>query len=330
MARILTTENLPEKERVDFWKATCDSLIGNIELRDFNDHDFKCEWSLSIAGDLTIGQFNGVHQTLERRPSHIKSYDVDHYIVLLESGNLFNLDHCGHERSGRNGIVLIDTARPYCTGHPEILDVIDVLIPRKVLEQALGPARHVAGLAIESGQPSYPMISTFLRSLSQHGSTLDAESGARMSSIAVDLIAAGFAERLGENGPNRLGGAATLCRAQAYISDHLGQSTLNMGQIAAALNMSVRRLQQIAADEGISLMDWLWDRRMQRARSMLTSPAYRPLGIAAVAYSCGFADQAYFSRRFKQRFGLSPSEARAMGDQDGPSRDGPAAASGRR
>lgn len=43
----------------------------------------------------------------------------------------------------------------------------------------------------------------------------------------------------------------------------------------------------------------------------LEAPGSGHLSLGSVAESCGFADQAHFSRRFKALHGMTPSEYRA-------------------
>ena len=311
-----STDDVPEKDRLDYWQYVVSELIGTVELKDYDREDFNSGFGLSTVGDLKIGHFTGVSQTLERKSGMIKSSDPDDYIVLLESNKTFNLEQAGRQHSGSGGMVLIDIAQPYFSNHPEGIDVIDVFIPRQVMERAMGSARHAAGLSIDASQPIFPVIVAFLRSLSQHGAKLDPANAARMSAIAVDLIASGLTEKLGEATPRHASGAAILARAQAYIAENLGVTGLGMLEVAATLNLSIRRLHQIAADEGISLVDWMWERRLLRARKLLADPAHQMQSVGTIAYQCGFVDQAHFSRRFKLRFGQAPSELRTSSQTD--------------
>ena len=220
------------------------------------------------------------------------------------------IEHCGRQRLGSGGIVLADIAKPYYCTHPEGMDVIDVFVPRGQLERAFAPIRHAVGLTIEPQQSSHPILSSFLRSLQQHASALSVRETERLSSIAVDLIVASFAERMGLQPSQQMSRAAILWRAQAYIANRIGQVGLDMTEVATALKISIRRLYQIASEENVSLMDWMWERRLNDARGMLADPARQTVQIGLIAYQCGFVDQAHFSRRFKARFGVSPKEFR--------------------
>lgn len=48
--------------------------------------------------------------------------------------------------------------------------------------------------------------------------------------------------------------------------------------------------------------------RIDYARQLLKS--HPEMSVAAVGMRCGFSDQAYFSRQFKQMTGVSPSQYR--------------------
>jgi transcriptional regulator GlxA family with amidase domain len=82
-------------------------------------------------------------------------------------------------------------------------------------------------------------------------------------------------------------------------------------RIAAAVNLSTAHLNRLFATEDNSLMRFVWSRRLDVAREMLTAPRWRTLSIEAVAWRCGFVSAAHFSRMFKERFGTSPRQSRA-------------------
>jgi AraC family transcriptional activator of tynA and feaB len=310
--RIITTADVEIEQRIDYWKNACKEHIGLVEVQQNTSDDFDASIAISKVGLLKITHFSGVTQALAQDQSDTRSSDTDDYAILIESNYRFMFDHNGRQHVGSGNLVFIDWTKGYKSDHPDRLDVVHFHIPRKVLERVLSPAQQLAGLSIASDQPSFPILLNFLRSLQEHGQSLDAASAERMSSIAVELIAAGMAERISAEPLRTMSSAATLYRAQAYIADKLGVSGLGMQEVAAATGVSIRRLQEIAAEGGVSLMDWMWDRRLDRAKASLSNPVYRAISVQTIALNLGFVDQAHFSRRFKQRFGMTPSDARPM------------------
>jgi AraC-like DNA-binding protein len=61
---------------------------------------------------------------------------------------------------------------------------------------------------------------------------------------------------------------------------------------------------------GQHISDWIWHRRLEVATKRLTDPGCVHLSIGPLAFGCGFANQAHFSRRFKERHGMTPREYR--------------------
>ena len=57
----------------------------------------------------------------------------------------------------------------------------------------------------------------------------------------------------------------------------------------------------------MAFVQWLTAQRLQRSQHLL---AHTREKIAAVAHAVGFSDEAYFTRRFRQHFELSPSQYR--------------------
>jgi AraC-like DNA-binding protein len=71
-------------------------------------------------------------------------------------------------------------------------------------------------------------------------------------------------------------------------------------------------LQDLFHAEGTTVSEWIWRRRLERSRRDLTDPLHASDSIAQIALACGFADLGHFSRRYKEAFGTSPRDVRAI------------------
>lgn len=98
--------------------------------------------------------------------------------------------------------------------------------------------------------------------------------------------------------------------AKQYMDENLGRADLGVEEVAAALGISGRHLNRLFSDEELTPRHYLLEQRLQQAWALLTHPRRHGYGIAEVAYQCGFSSQAYFARVFRQRFGLTPTDAR--------------------
>lgn len=108
-------------------------------------------------------------------------------------------------------------------------------------------------------------------------------------------------------GPGAGAGRDALTRVTSYISEH-AMEHISLRQAAAATFLSQGYLTRLLKKElGRSFVELVTDRRLERARELL---AHTRLRIGEIARLCGFEDEAYFTRRFRQWFGQSPSQWR--------------------
>ncbi len=103
-----------------------------------------------------------------------------------------------------------------------------------------------------------------------------------------------------------LGAQVRLRRALEWIEWHLDASP---DEVALAQGVSRRGLDALFAEHGLTIAHALWEARLRQARALLLDPTLR---VVDVALRSGFQTEAHFSRRFRARFGVTPSQARTV------------------
>ncbi len=105
------------------------------------------------------------------------------------------------------------------------------------------------------------------------------------------------------------GRTEALRRVLKFIDENL-QQDISLNDTAAAAFLSPNYLSQLLKKQtGMAYVEWLTARRMERAQHLLAHTSER---ISAVANAVGFTDEAYFTRRFRQQLGQSPSQYRKL------------------
>jgi AraC-like DNA-binding protein len=79
---------------------------------------------------------------------------------------------------------------------------------------------------------------------------------------------------------------------------------LSVVRIAEELNISTSCLTRALKANGLSPMRYAWSLRLEHATRMLAGAQQG--AIQEIAYRCGFASAAHFSRAFKERYGMTP------------------------
>ena len=96
-------------------------------------------------------------------------------------------------------------------------------------------------------------------------------------------------------------------KAEDYIEKRMSED-LSLEDVAEAINVSPFYLSRLFKEvRGENYINYLTDLRMRKARELLKNPRS---SIKEISSEVGFNDQNYFSRIFKNKFGMTPTEFR--------------------
>lgn len=102
-----------------------------------------------------------------------------------------------------------------------------------------------------------------------------------------------------------------LARAARYVAANLAQP-LGVEQLASVAGLSRAHFSRRFADRiGLPPADYVQQERMKRAAKLLI--ANRGLTIKEISALCGMPESNYFSKVFRQTYGVSPTEFRSTG-----------------
>ena len=101
---------------------------------------------------------------------------------------------------------------------------------------------------------------------------------------------------------------AFVKKAREIVEAHLDDAQFDVVKFCREMTMSHSQAhRKLSALTGYSATYFIRYVRLTKAKELLQHP---DLSITAIAFDCGFNDPAYFSRVFKQTFGLTPNEWR--------------------
>ncbi|SFM48801.1 helix-turn-helix domain-containing protein [Methylobacterium pseudosasicola] len=311
MRTLFSTADEKPKNRFRRWRETIFERIVPVELTPLGDGVFKGVMEAADVGPLLITRVTqsavntaATSDTIRRHGKH----DTLNVAITL-SGEVFSAqdDRTSIQRAG--DMVVLDR-RPTTMASDADTRTLFIEVPRECLERVLGSTRRYTALTIGTEQPGTSLVTTFFNELVCTHEHLTPNMATRMAYIGIDLIVASIAERLAHEVPKNLQGTLIVQRAAAYIEANLGDADLDPAQLAAAVGVSLRYLQELFHEHERNIADWIWRRRLEVAAQRLADPGFAHLDIGPLAYGCGFKSQSHFSRRFKNHYGLSPSEHR--------------------
>lgn len=114
-----------------------------------------------------------------------------------------------------------------------------------------------------------------------------------------------IAEEIQEQNDN--GGAEAIWKVVSFINEHFSQK-LTLRHLSELSGYSLSRFSHLFNQvTGTSPMAYQRNIQLENACEMLS---YSLFSVKDVAFHCGFPDQLYFAKVFRQRYGSSPSEFR--------------------
>jgi transcriptional regulator GlxA family with amidase domain len=99
-----------------------------------------------------------------------------------------------------------------------------------------------------------------------------------------------------------------LQRVREYVETHL-EKNISLQSLASTAGLSLSHFARaFKLSEGATPHEYLLQCRVRRAQELL---AGTDLPLAEIARACGFSDQSHCTRRFRERFGITPASYRS-------------------
>lgn len=320
MSTLIRTDHVPAADLVDFLREVMTTAWVPMECLPRQRTGCVAEFRASGLGPMQVVVLDVPPATVRRTPELISQADPDLLKMVLVRGG----DTCVVSQDGRQArlsageFALYDTRRPYevvCgAGQGQPIQMMTFMFPPSLLPLSRNRIRQLAAVPFPAGAGLGDVTSQFLLQLARNVDHYSPAEAARLSAAALEVLATRLAHELGtsqwETPEARR--HAQLTTVQAFIQRHLGDAGLSPAMIAAAHHMSLRSLQQLFHDEGLTVAGWIRKRRLEGCRHDLSDPALASRPVAAIAARWGFSSPGDFSRAFRSVHGLPPAEYRML------------------
>ncbi|MGW0247176.1 helix-turn-helix domain-containing protein [Nocardia goodfellowii] len=245
-----------------------------------------------------------------RNAQHVAQGAPEQFALFMQlrgAGLLEATEGSGMIQPGR--LALLDTTRPYTYRQPEDSDHKVVILEPGLLDLPVDVIRSAAPALRAS--PVYPLVRAHFLELCNTSTALPAAAAHAVGQATVHLIRALVTTAAEDARRDEAMQDSLLLRITLFIDAHLHDPALDAARIAQAHNISVRQLyyRWSRSDHEFGLAEWILRRRLDRAGSELTA-RHDNATVAAVARGNGFTNITHFNRRFREHYGMSPSEWR--------------------
>ncbi|MFV0373898.1 helix-turn-helix domain-containing protein [Microbacterium sp.] len=254
----------------------------------------------------------GAHRVL-RTDELISPDDPRHFKVSLQLEGTGIVAQDGRETLMRPGdIAIYDTSRPYTLEFTDEMRCIVMAFPQDMFDVPASLIRRITAVRLPGDDGVGALLSPFLRDLGENLGEWTGVTGMRILRATLDLLTALVYAQLAEPHDHwGESGRAEMRAFRLFIDAHLGDPHLSATTVAKAHFISVRYLQYLFSEEGMTVSDYIRSRRLEHCGIDLSDPAQADLSVQQIAQHWGFRDASHFSKVFKRHFGSSPRQFRA-------------------
>jgi AraC-like DNA-binding protein len=242
------------------------------------------------------------------RPHAMLSDLEDDVCLIINMGDHLQIEQGDLTSTAGAGDAVLLVYREPATLRLAVMDYAAVRIPLSALAPIVGDVAGEAARQIRHDTAALHLLRAYLGSLPER--IADPRLRGLVTTHVYDLVALAVgASREGAHiARERTLGAARLQAIKAALQ---ADRELSIHEIARRQDVTPRYVQKLFEEVGTTFTDFVLDLRLDAARAMLTSPRYARWAISAICFEAGFGDLSYFNRRFRRRFGQTPSDMRA-------------------
>ena len=294
-------------------QSVANTLVGvdTQELSGVDFGEFSCK-EIELPGGLSVLDIHIDPVIIKRHPNHIvEDANHDYFLTTLLEGRATIQQADKTYIMNPGDLALMTGGLPYTIEYEVTSRRLIVRIPNEVFKQRLTncPEKAIIGHLPNEGLGR--VVNDLLKSVAFEAESLNVTEQFTLTQSLLELTGALTRAMIKpddiKTGPRH---TDLLNRIFSYIEEHYMDSDLTPEKIAKGNRISTRYLHSLFRESGTTVLKWVWERRLKAARSDLLDPAQAQARISEIAFRRGFNDSAHFSRTFRSRFGVSPTELR--------------------
>ncbi|HEY3847554.1 MAG TPA: helix-turn-helix domain-containing protein, partial [Acetobacteraceae bacterium] len=311
-ARIdLSTDDVPEAERFDFWREACCEPLGLTPERVDNAAPFNAQVSRLAVGSLLYANYKQVSACHVRRDlREISRHPRQSCSIYRECGPGAWFRRAGQEFTTAYGDFVVSDldlpfeTRPLAGGYAHEV----WLIPKIALAPYLPASGRPMLQKLTANSGVEKLLAAYLDALGREAANMAHGTIDRVTDTLCRLIGIAFGLASGEQADAVRD--ARLVQAKQYIEQHVADPHLSPARVASALGVSLRSLHVAFEPAGTTVTNYIRRRRLDECRAALLNDPSRP--VTDIAFAWGFGSLSGFYRAFRAAFDATPGDLRAV------------------
>ncbi len=254
---------------------------------------------------LSVIQSNGL--TIERLSGEPYKDSQDNYLAVILLSGSYLLEQNGREVFLQPGdMTLYDATRPHRIHSSSGFSKLLVSVPRTMMRDRIAGVEYCTALQVSGKAGVGAVTAQFIQSAAMQAEHMPSSTFNALSEQSLDLLALALRSVRPQHINLSRSRSISLKHVKDFVNQHLPNAMLDTSMIAAGTGLSARYINDLFKDENNSLMRYVWANRLDKCYKDILSTSQHP--VSYIAFKWGFNDLSHFSRAFKRRFGLCPTD----------------------
>ena len=299
-----TSAYAPE-HRIDAW---CRFNAGLFELRkhEIPEQGFAASAQSYRVGQAVLGRYSVTGNIVRRAENRLKVEREDLFVLRVHrAGYTKGVMSDASFTMQSDRFTLFDFHQDL-NAETENVDYISVTMPYAAI--GYDPSRHSKLLQLPYASPVGRVLRSNLEMMLELAPTLTQSEAAVLADGFSGLLKGIITRDLRDESVFQKSQQSLEVAARRFVESNLREPSLDVGTICRSIGVSRPTLYRMFADDG-GVGRAITKQRLERAFEDLAASEPTRGAIARIARYWAFSDPAYFSRLFRDTFGVTPSEA---------------------
>lgn len=299
-----TTARVPRTQAIDYWNEVLSENVIELDVQSDVPRGFGGHIAATPLADQAAFLISA--RDNQRAVHTGRAPGSDHYVLIhMRSGRIDLAARAHSSRLNIGDMVLLSAAEAFRFESPAHTSSLVLQFQHAWLQRRLPLADNCIGRRVDGHRGWGRTLSSALWNIEPAEISAWQQPPAGVAEQIAGLLTLALE-------PQRAAtrGDTLLAQIHDVLRHRFEDPALGPGDVAAALGISKRYLHQLCARSGVTFNQHLFALRIDHACRLLGNASYATLTITDIAFACGFSDASYFSRVFRQRCNVTPSDYR--------------------
>lgn len=309
----ISTQDLPENDRLTTWREIYGRGIANVDIEPIGDEPFHADVTFDLLPNVGIAAGSRSPAHYRATPELVRRGGRDIMAISILRSGAASATQFGRELiSGIGSASVLAPSDPSTSTMLTHGSFITLALARPKIAALAPNFAQAYGRPIPSSNAALRLLTKYLDVVRAGDELSEPDIAQSISDHIIDLaaLALGAHGDYADFARQRGGTAARLTAIKSDILAALDDSELSTEAIAARHGISPRYVRKLFEQDGSSFSSFVLAERLAKTHRMLVDRRFGHLNIAQIAHESGFGDVSYFNRAFRRQFGSRPSDVR--------------------